>query len=64
MVEKNKGLFRDSLMDSNFRKGLLDGEPQTASETNGRWLDGGLGYGQWNRWRNVVRKNGFSEHEW
>ena len=63
MVEKNKGLFRDSLMDSNFRQGLLDGELQTVSETNGRWLDGGVG-SQWNRWRNVVRKNGFSEHEW
>ena len=39
MVEKNKGLFKDFLMDNNFRQGLLDGELQTAGRTNGRWLE-------------------------
>ena len=39
MVEENRGLFRDSLMDGNFRQVLLDGELQTAGGTNGRWLE-------------------------
>ena len=39
MVEENIGLFRDSLMDANFRQVLLDGELQTAGRTNGRWLE-------------------------
>ena len=39
MVEENRGLFKDSLVDGNFRRVLLDGELQTAGGTNGRWLE-------------------------
>ena len=26
---------------------------------DGKWLDEGVGHGQWSKWRNVVRENGF-----
>ena len=52
MVEENRGLFRDSLMDDNFKQVLLDGELQTMGGANGKWLeesdlDGEMGLVKW-----------------